>query len=106
MKSRITAQFRKGFARLPEQVQEQTREAYCQFKQDSGQPCLRFKKVHPELPIYSARRNHSILLWRDDYNRDRQLLRELHLWEGAKGDRSRGNNPGRLLQDSPLIREY
>lgn len=55
MKSRTTAQFRKAFADLPEQVQKQTREAYRQFKQDPRHPSLRFKKVHPELPIYSAR---------------------------------------------------
>lgn len=55
MKSRTTAQFRKAFAELPEQVQEQTREAYHQFKEDPSYPSLRFKKVHPELPIYSAR---------------------------------------------------
>jgi hypothetical protein len=41
--------------KLPLQVQEQAREAYRQFKQDPGHPSLRFKKVHPELPIYSAR---------------------------------------------------
>lgn len=55
MKSRTTAQFRKMFAVLPEQVQEQTREAYRQFKQDPSYPGLRFKKIHPKLPIYSAR---------------------------------------------------
>ncbi|MEH2235687.1 ParE family toxin-like protein [Nostoc sp.] len=55
MKSRITAQFRQGFADLPEQVQEQTRQAYRLFKQDPSHPSLRFKKVHPELPIYSVR---------------------------------------------------
>lgn len=55
MKSRTTIQFRKAFADLPKQVQKQTREAYRQFKQDTGHPSLRFKKVHPELPIYSAR---------------------------------------------------
>lgn len=55
MKSRTTAQFRKAFAGLPRQVQQQTREAYRQFKQDPGHPSLRFKKVHSELPIYSAR---------------------------------------------------
>ncbi|MBW4650043.1 MAG: hypothetical protein KME06_15325 [Kastovskya adunca ATA6-11-RM4] len=55
MKSRTTAQFRKAFAELPEQVQEQTRKAYRQFKQNPNHPSLRFKKVHPELPIYSAR---------------------------------------------------
>ena len=55
MKSRTTAQFRKSFADLPGQVQEQTRAAYRQFKENPSHPSLRFKKVHPELPIYSAR---------------------------------------------------
>ena len=55
MKSRTTAQFRKAFVGLPKQVQEQAREAYRKFKQNPGHPSLRFKKVHPELPIYSAR---------------------------------------------------
>lgn len=55
MKSRITAQFRQAFADLPEQIQQQTREAYRLFKQNPSYPSLRFKKVHPELPIYSAR---------------------------------------------------
>lgn len=55
MKSRTTAEFRKSFANLPKQVQEQTREAYRQFKENPSYPSLRFKKVHPELPIYSDR---------------------------------------------------
>ena len=55
MKSRTTTEFRKLFADLPEQVQEQARTAYRQFKEDPSYPSLRFKKVHPELPIYSAR---------------------------------------------------
>ncbi|GET42633.1 type II toxin-antitoxin system RelE family toxin [Microseira wollei] len=55
MKSRTTAQFRKAFANLPEKIQQQTREAYRQFKENPNHPSLKFKKVHPELPIYSAR---------------------------------------------------
>jgi mRNA-degrading endonuclease RelE of RelBE toxin-antitoxin system len=55
VKSRITSQFRQRFGDLPEQVQEQTREAYRLFKQNPSHPSLHFKKVHPELPIYSAR---------------------------------------------------
>ncbi|MEQ8996510.1 MAG: hypothetical protein RID53_08400 [Coleofasciculus sp. B1-GNL1-01] len=55
MKSRTTAQFRKAFADLPKQVQEQARTAYRQFKQDPWHSSLRFKQVHPKLPIYSAR---------------------------------------------------
>jgi len=53
--SRTTAEFRKLFADLPEQVKKQTRAAYRQFKEDPSHPSLRFKKVHPDLPIYSAR---------------------------------------------------
>jgi plasmid maintenance system killer protein len=57
VKSRTTTQFRKMYADLPKQVQEQTRKVYLQFKQDPSYPSLRFKKIHPKLPIYSARIN-------------------------------------------------
>lgn len=57
MKSRTTAQFRKLFSDLPKPVQKQARAAYRQFKDNPSYPSLRFKKVHPELPIYSARIN-------------------------------------------------
>jgi len=53
--SRTTTEFRRLFADLPEQVKEQTRAVYRQFKEDPSHPSLRFKKVHPDLPIYSAR---------------------------------------------------
>ena len=56
MKSRTTTEFRKLFADLSKQVQEQTRAAYRQSKEDPSYPSLRFKKVHPELPIYRKRR--------------------------------------------------
>ena len=55
MKSRTTSQFRKAFVTLPKQVQQQAHDAYRQFKQDPWHPSLRFKQVHPTLPIYSAR---------------------------------------------------
>ncbi len=55
MKSQTTSQFRQLFAVLPRQVQEQTRAAYRQFMGNPGHPSLRFKKVHPQLPIYLAR---------------------------------------------------
>lgn len=55
MKSRTTAKFRKAFADLPEQAQQQARGAYRQFKKDPWHSSLRFKQVHRELPIYSAR---------------------------------------------------
>jgi hypothetical protein len=57
VKSLTTTRFRELFADLPKPIQEQTRKAYRQFKQDPNYPSLRFKKVHPKLPIYSARIN-------------------------------------------------
>ena len=59
MKSRTTDQFRRMFADLPKPVQQQTRNAYRQFLDNPSYPGLRFKKVHPELPIYSVRLNRS-----------------------------------------------
>ena len=55
MRSKTTARFRKAFRQLPEQVQDQAREAYRQFMKDPWHPSLRFKQVHPSIPIYSAR---------------------------------------------------
>ncbi len=61
------------FADLPEQVQEQAREAYRQFKEDPNYPSLKFKKVHPQLPIYSARVNR-------DYGAVGQLDEDTVIW--------------------------
>ncbi|WP_071932256.1 hypothetical protein [Picosynechococcus sp. PCC 7003] len=55
MKSRTTTKFRKALASLPDAIQKQARSAYRQFQKDSAHPSLRFKQVHPNLPIYSAR---------------------------------------------------
>ncbi len=55
MNSRTTKQFRLAFKKLSLQVQEQARGAYRQFKKNPAHPSLRFKKVHQNLPIYSAR---------------------------------------------------
>lgn len=61
------------FADLPEQVQELAREAYRQFKEDPYYPSLKFKKVHPQLPIYSARVNR-------DYRAVGQLDEDTVIW--------------------------
>jgi hypothetical protein len=55
VKSRTISQFHKLFADLPKEIQEKARGAYRQFSKDPNHPSLRFKKVHPELPIYSVR---------------------------------------------------
>jgi hypothetical protein len=40
---------------LPEHVREQARQAYALFVQDPHHPSLRFRRVHPTRPIFSAR---------------------------------------------------
>jgi hypothetical protein len=55
MNSRTTRRFRELFAALPEHVRQQAREAYRLFQQNPTHPGLRFKQVHPDPPIYSAR---------------------------------------------------
>jgi len=55
VKSHITASFRRSFDRLSKQMQNQARDAYRRFRADPNHPSLRFKKVHPTMPIFSAR---------------------------------------------------
>lgn len=55
MKSHITERFRKAYANLPDQAQNQVRSAYNLFQQNPHHPSLRFKRVHPTRPIYSVR---------------------------------------------------
>jgi hypothetical protein len=60
MNSRTTRRFREMLARLPTNIRRQATTAYRYFRDDPQHPSLHFKKVHPSLPIYSARIN-------DDY---------------------------------------
>ena len=55
MNSRTTRRFRELLAALPNHVRQQTREAYRIFQQNAAHPGLRFKQVHTDPPIYSAR---------------------------------------------------
>ena len=55
MKSHTTRRFRRALEALPQQVRQQAREAYELFRADPRHPSLQLKKVHPKLPIYSAR---------------------------------------------------
>jgi hypothetical protein len=55
MNSRTTAGFRKLFAALPAQAQQQARAAHRLFRDNPAHPGLHFKKVHSDPPTYSAR---------------------------------------------------
>ena len=55
MNSRTTRRFRELLAKLPEQVRLHARDAYQLFRQNPSHPGLRFKKVHDDPAIYSAR---------------------------------------------------
>jgi hypothetical protein len=53
--SRTTRQFRTLLGALPGHIRQQAREAYRLFRQNPSHPGLRFKKVHDDPAIYSAR---------------------------------------------------
>ena len=55
MKSVTTEKFRLLFASAPFERQTRIKSAYRQWKENPAHPSRRFKKVHPRLPIYSAR---------------------------------------------------
>ena len=55
MKSRLTKGFHKRFARLPAEIQKQARATYRLWKVNPYYPSLQFKRIDPELPIYSVR---------------------------------------------------
>lgn len=55
MNSRTTRRFRELLATLPSHVRRQAREAYRLFQLNPSHPGLRFKQVHADPPIHSAR---------------------------------------------------
>jgi hypothetical protein len=55
MNSFLLPQFFVLYRALPESVRQQARQAYSLFQQDPHHPSLRFRKVHPTRPIFSAR---------------------------------------------------
>lgn len=57
MRSYTNGRFRKLYRELPTTVRRQAREAYRFFEENPNYPGLQFKRVHPNLPIYSARIN-------------------------------------------------
>lgn len=73
MNSRRTRHFRDALAALPFKVRKQAAAAYRRFRDDPYHPSLHFKKVHPRLPIYSARIN-------DDYRVLGQLRNNGIVW--------------------------
>ena len=55
MNSFLLPQFLVLYRALPESVRQQARQAYSLFQQDPHHSSLRFRKVHPTRPIFSAR---------------------------------------------------
>jgi len=55
MKSRTTRRFRQAYRALPPDIRRRAGRAYSLFEHNPHHPGLRFKKVHPETPIYSVR---------------------------------------------------
>ena len=55
MISETTEKFRALLAAAPPEKQTRIRNAYRAWLADPTHPSLRFKKVHPSLPVYSVR---------------------------------------------------
>ncbi len=55
MNSFTTPEFWELYSTLPGEVRQQARQSYALFQQDPHHPGLRFQKVHPSRPVYSAR---------------------------------------------------
>ena len=55
MKSTTTEKYRLLFASASTERQLRIKGAYRLWKENPAHPSLRFKKVHPRLPIYSVR---------------------------------------------------
>ena len=55
MKSQTTEKFRLLFGAAAPERQAKIRGAYRVWRENPAHPSLRFKKVHPRLPIYSVR---------------------------------------------------
>lgn len=69
MKSGLTAGFRSLFRALPASVRKQAVRAFHLWRRDPYHNSLQFKRVHPRLPVYSARVgiNHRVVgLWEGD----------------------------------------
>jgi hypothetical protein len=55
LKSVTTERFRKLYAAATPRQQAQIKKSYKAWRENPAHPSIRFKKVHPTEPIYSAR---------------------------------------------------
>lgn len=55
MKSELTDEFVRCFARLPDRVQKTARKNYKLWKKNPTHPSLEFKKLNTQQPVYSVR---------------------------------------------------
>jgi hypothetical protein len=89
MNSFLTEEFLILYRALPDEVRQQARQAYALFEQDPHHPSLRFRRVHPIRPIFSARvsindrvvgmrdGNHIFWYWIGSHADYDQLLKQL-----------------------------
>ncbi|MBX3178346.1 MAG: hypothetical protein KF886_13380 [Candidatus Hydrogenedentes bacterium] len=55
MNSHVTAEFRRLFMNLPNEVRQRARHSYLLWKENPAHPGVQFKRVHRRQPIYSVR---------------------------------------------------
>jgi hypothetical protein len=81
VKSRVTDDFMKHFARLPDAVKAQARKNYRLWQANVAHPSLHFKRVHATEEIYSVRAG---VGWRAVGYRDGDVL--TWFWIGSHAD--------------------
>lgn len=84
MTSRITADFRKRFQRLPLDVQEQARQSYHRWRNNPQHPGLDYKCVSQTIPLYSVRIG---LHWRALALKDAEMLNWFWIGPHAQYDK-------------------
>jgi hypothetical protein len=88
--SKIDPDFRKCFKALPKGIQAKAKQKYREWKKDPNNPLLKFKPVHPSLPLWSVSisyhwralglRNQNTISWfwigsHEDYNKIKKSSR-------------------------------
>lgn len=81
MRSHVTAEFRRLFRSLPDEVQQRARQSYLLWKENPGHPGVLFKRVHPHLPVYSVRIG---IGWRAVGAREGETM--IWFWIGSHAD--------------------
>jgi hypothetical protein len=68
VRNKRTKEFKKLFARLPMQVQQDAKDTYVLFRNNPYHRSLQFKRIDPQDPVYSVRigKNYRAVGWYEE----------------------------------------